>query len=368
MMTMEHYYAMIMAGGGGTRLWPLSRRARPKQSLRLFGEDTLFQAAVKRIAPVFKPENITILTVKEQAGILQPQVDWLTTDNFLLEPAPRGTASVIGLAAMSLREKDEEGVMASLTADHFIGDEDLFRSLLLAAYDAATEGHLVTLGIRPDYADTGYGYIQQGESAGRYHDFEAYCAMQFREKPDQETAEAYLSSGDYVWNSGMFVWRVDRILAEIERQMPALYNALERIREAWDGPEREAILAQSWMDLESVTIDYGIMEGARDVVVIPAQGLGWLDVGDWRRLFDIQSKDKDGNVILADETILEGVADTLILQDGSGKTDRLIAALGVEDLIIIDVGDVLLICKRDRAGEVKRLVDELRDKGDVKYL
>ena len=367
-MMKENYYAMIMAGGGGTRLWPLSRRARPKQSLRLYGDHTLFQVAVERIAPVFKRENIKILTVEDQARILETQVEWLTSDNFLLEPAPRGTASAIGLAAMSLREGDEGGVMACLTADHFIGDEELFRSLLLAAYDAATEGHLVTLGIRPDYADTGYGYIQQGESAGRYKDFEAYQALQFREKPDQETAEAYLSSGDYVWNSGMFVWRVDRILEEIERQMPALYGVLEEIREAWDSPEREAILAQSWMGLESVTIDYGIMEGAQDVVVLPAQGLGWLDVGDWNRLFDIQPKNKDGNVVLADETILQEVTDTLILQDGSGKTDRLIAALGVEDLIIIDVDDVLLICSRDRAGEVKRLVDVLRDKGDVKYL
>jgi mannose-1-phosphate guanylyltransferase len=269
---------------------------------------------------------------------------------------------------MSLREEDDSSVMACLTADHFIGDEELFRSLLLAAYDAATEGHLVTLGIRPDYADTGYGYIQQGDSAGRYNNFKAYQALQFREKPDQETAEAYLSSGDYVWNSGMFVWRVDRILEEIERQIPALYSALERIREAWDSPERETILAQSWMDLESVTIDYGIMEGARDVVVIPAQGLGWLDVGDWSRLFDIQSKTKDGNVVLADKTILQEVTDTLILQEGSGESGRLIATFGVEDLIIIDVDDVLLICSRDRAGEVKRLVDELRDKGDVKYL
>jgi mannose-1-phosphate guanylyltransferase len=367
-MMKDNYYAMIMAGGGGTRLWPLSRRARPKQSLRLFGDDTLFQTAVKRITPVFKRENINILTVADQARILETQVEWLKPENFLLEPAPRGTASAIGLAAMSLREEDDSSVMACLTADHFIGDEELFRSLLLAAYDAATEGHLVTLGIRPDYADTGYGYIQQGDSAGRYNNFKAYQALQFREKPDQETAEAYLSSGDYVWNSGMFVWRVDRILEEIERQMPALYSALERIREAWDSPERETILAQSWMDLESVTIDYGIMEGARDVVVIPAQGLGWLDVGDWSRLFDIQSKTKDGNVVLADKTILQEVTDTLILQEGSGESGRLIAAFGVEDLIIIDVDDVLLICSRDRAGEVKRLVDELRDKGDVKYL
>jgi mannose-1-phosphate guanylyltransferase len=367
-MMKDNYYAMIMAGGGGTRLWPLSRRARPKQSLRLFGDDTLFQTAVKRITPVFKRENINILTVADQARILETQVEWLKPENFLLEPAPRGTASVIGLAAMVLREQGEEGVMACLTADHYIENEELFRSLLLAAYDAATEGHLVTLGIRPDYADTGYGYIQQGKSAGRYHDFEALKALQFREKPDQETAEAYLSSGDYVWNSGMFVWRVDRILEEIERQMPALYSALERIREAWDSPERETILSQSWMDLESVTIDYGIMEGARDVVVIPAQGLGWLDVGDWSRLFDIQSKNEDGNVVLADKTILEAVTGTLILQEGSGESDRLIAALGVEDLIIIDVGDVLLICSRDRAGDVKRLVDDLRDKGDVKYL
>jgi len=367
-MMKDNYYAMIMAGGGGTRLWPLSRRGRPKQSLKLFGDDTLFQVAVERITPIFKRENINILTVEDQARILETQVEWLKPDNFLLEPAPRGTAAAIGLAAMSLREGDEEGVMACLTADHFIGDEELFRSLLLAAYDAATEGHLVTLGIRPDYADTGYGYIQQGESAGRYNDFEAYQALQFREKPDQETAEAYLSSGDFVWNSGMFVWRVDRILAEIERQMPELFRVLEEMGVAWDDRERDDTLPQSWMDLESVTIDYGIMEGARDVVVLPVEGLGWLDVGDWSRLFDIQSKDKTGNVVLADETILDEVKDTLILQDGSGTSDRLIAALGVHDLIIIDVDDVLLICSRDRAGEVKRLVDSLRDKGNLKYL
>jgi mannose-1-phosphate guanylyltransferase len=210
-----NYYSIIMAGGGGTRLWPLSRRHRPKQLLRLFDEKSLFQIAVDRLLPIMPPEQVFVVTIEAQAQLLQPQAPMLPAENFIMEPAPRGTASVIGLAATILHGRDPDCVMAALTADHYISHVDRFQELLLAAYELACEGDLVTLGISPSYAETGYGYIRRGESRGRYRGYEAFHVGAFKEKPTSEQAQAYISSGEYAWNSGMFVWKAARILEEI---------------------------------------------------------------------------------------------------------------------------------------------------------
>lgn len=357
-MSYDNYFAVIMAGGGGTRLWPLSRRKRPKQMLRLIAEDSLFQVAVKRLEGLFPQERICVVTVKEQAELLEEQCPGLPPENFILEPMPRGTASVVGLAAVALKHRHPQAVMAILTADHFIADVERFRGLLRAAYEVAQEGHLVTLGITPTYPATGYGYIQSGEPLGNYQGAEVYRVLHFKEKPDETQAQAMLQSGNHAWNSGMFIWRVDRILAEFARQMPDLYAQLERIDQAWDTPQRQEVVASLWPTLKEETIDYGIMEHALEAAVIPATGLGWSDVGSWESLFDVLPADENGNIVMGGKHVGINTHSSLVYMD---EEHRLIVTLGVEDLIVVDTGDVLLVCRKDQAQKVRQIVNSLKE-------
>jgi mannose-1-phosphate guanylyltransferase len=356
----DNYYAVIMAGGGGTRLWPLSRAAQPKQMLQLIGERSLFQIAVERLAGEFPAQRILVVTIADQVDILRKQAPEIPLDNFIIEPMPRGTASVIGLAGIVLQERAPEAVMAVLTADHFIGNVEKFLRLLNAAYKVAQDGYLVTLGIEPTLPATGYGYIQRGEPIGKYDQLQVYRALKFKEKPELSQAEAMLASGDHAWNSGMFVWQVERIMAEIALQMPELSTRLERISSARKTPDHAEVLNQQWTAIKAQTIDYGIMEGARDVAVIPAEGLRWNDVGSWDSLFDVFEINQDGNILLAGQYIGEDTRGSLIYQD---QDQRLIVTIGVEDLVIVDTGDVLLVCKKDSAQKVRQIVEQLHEIG-----
>jgi mannose-1-phosphate guanylyltransferase len=268
----EHTYAVIMAGGGGTRLWPISRKETPKQLLPLLGKETLFQSTVARLEKVFPPERILVVTVDEQAREMVQQVPSIPKKNYLIEPAPRGTASVVALAAAVLRKRDPQAVMAIQTADHHIRNQDLFTYLLRTAFAVAEKEYLVTLGITPTFPSTGYGYIQQGDALDGDYKYPVYAVKHFKEKPDEATAQKLLHSGDHSWNSGMFVWRVDTILNEVTRQMPELYKAVDEIASVWDTPQRDEVVAKLWYDLKSQTVDYGIMEKAERVAVLPAGG------------------------------------------------------------------------------------------------
>lgn len=356
----DHYYAVIMAGGGGTRLWPLSRQKRPKQMLSLFDERTLFQTSVGRLAGLFPAERIFVVTVEEQARELHAQTPEIPFENFLLEPAPRGTASVVGMAALALRQRDPQAVMAVLTADHYIKDESKFRRFLVAAQQVARDGYLVTLGIEPTYPATGFGYIQQGALLGSYAGLNVYRVLRFTEKPDEEHARRMLAGEDYSWNSGMFVWRVESIMAEFERQMPALASTLEKIAAAWDSPERQAVLARLWPQIKPETIDYGVMEQAERVVVIPAANLGWNDVGSWDSLFDVLPADEHGNIVMGGDHVALDTRQSLVYVE---QEHRLIVTIGVEDLVLVDTGDVLLVCRKDQAQRVRQVVASLREKG-----
>ena len=354
---LEHYYAVIMAGGGGTRLWPLSRQSKPKQMLRLVEDNSLFQGAIIRLEGIFPPDHIYVVTVQDQAEQLQEQCPGIPVENFILEPAARGTASVVGLAAVIIQRVDPQAVMAVLTADHYIGNIERYHHLLRAAYEAALENYLVTLGVTPTFPATGYGYIQQGEQLGTFQQLGVYRVLRFKEKPDVVQARAMLAGGDHAWNSGMFVWRVKNILAEFERQMPELNRGLSQIGMALGKPEGDRVLNQVWLGLETQTIDYGIMEGARNVVVIPAPGLEWNDVGSWDSLFDILPTDENGNIILGG---LHKGLDTKNSLFYLTQEHRLIVTMDVEDLILIDTGDVLLVCHRDQAQRVRQVVQQLR--------
>src|SRR5512141_750918 len=238
----EHDYAVIMAGGGGTRLWPISRKDRPKQLLPLLGEETLFQGTVARLIELFPPERILVVTVERQAAEMQKQVPAIPRENYLIEPAPRGTASVVGLAAVVLQKRDPEAAMAVLPSDHFIRNRDLFHYLLREAFDVAKQGYLVTLGITPAFPSTAYGYIQQGESLSNQFKYPVYRVSRFTEKPDDASAQKMLRLGGHSWNSGMFIWTTERILAEFQMRMPELYAALEKISAALDSPTPASVI------------------------------------------------------------------------------------------------------------------------------
>ena len=352
-----NYYAVIMAGGGGTRLWPLSRKNRPKQMLQLVDELTLFQSAVQRLHGLIPPERIFVVTVEEQAKALQLQRPEIPSENFLLEPMPRGTASVVGFAAVALKNKDPEAVMAVLTADHVITNEDKYHQLLKSAYQAAQEGYLVTLGITPTHPATGYGYIQQGRLIGTYDELNLYSVSRFKEKPTEAKAIQMLADENHAWNSGMFVWRVDRIIDEFARQMPGLNASLSLISDAWNKQDRHEVINRIWPGIKSQTIDYGIMENANRVAVIPAVELGWSDVGSWDALFDVLPSDDHGNIIIGGQHIQVDTHDSLVYMN---QDRRLIVTIGVDDLVVVDTGDVVLVCRKDQAQKVRQVVQQLK--------
>ncbi len=361
---MKDTYAVIMAGGGGTRLWPISRKKHPKHTLPLLGERTLFQSTLDRLEGFIPPERTLVVTTADQAHELQNQAPQLKEENFLIEPQPRGTASVIGLAAAVLAKKDPEAAMVVLTSDHYIHNVDLFRLVMRVGIEVARKSYLVTLGITPTFPATGYGYIQRGVLLMDKFDYPVYRVLRFIEKPDEAKARALLASGDNSWNSGMFIWRVDCILNEFSRQMPELKAVLDRISRVWSEPERQKVMDSEWPELKSETIDYGIMEHAENVAVLPAGGLEWSDVGSWDTLFDLLLPDEKGNVVVNSELMALQTRDTLVY-----TTDKkFVAAIGVEDLIVIDLGDALLICRRDQAQEVRQVIENLKKSHREDYL
>lgn len=355
------YYAMIMAGGSGTRLWPLSRRGRSKQSLKLVGNRSMFQLATDRLAPLFKPEQILVVTRQDQSVMLSSQVPELHFSNFINEPIGRGTAPAIGLAAIHLLQREPEAMMAVLTADHYIADQERFRQALEAAASVARDGHLVTLGIKPTSPSTAFGYIEQGQSVGVAHDLQVFRVERFIEKPKMDVARNMVASGKYSWNSGMFVWRVDRILEEFKDQMPELYAQLMEVKTALGKPEAGEVLAHVWDQVAEQTIDYGVMEHAKDVVVIPID-IGWTDVGSWASLSELLPHDQDGNIFVGPYEEID-THNTFVF---GGK--RLIATIGVKDIVIVDSEDALLICAKKREQEVRQLVDLLKTNGENDWL
>ena len=355
------FHALIMAGGFGTRLWPLSRRGRPKQSLTLVGERTMFEHAVDRIAPIFQPEQIFVVTGAEHVASLKAQAPELPPGNFIVEPEGRGTAPAIGLGAIHLRRQDPEAIMAVLTADHFIADAERFRRALTAAAQVAADNHLVTLGISPSFPSTGYGYIKQGQSLGMMEGFPIFQAERFTEKPSPETAFHMVESGEYSWNSGMFIWQVDRILKEFQHQMPEFYVQLAEVETTLGTPGYEAALNRVWPRVTKQTIDYGVMEGADDVAVMPVD-IGWSDVGSWTSLLELLPTDQDGNTVVGSHVGID-THDTLVF---GGK--RLVATIGLEGMVIVDTEDALLVCPSDREQEVRAIVRQLERKKREEYL
>lgn len=362
----DHYYAVIMAGGGGTRLWPLSRRENPKQLLDLSGSGrSLIQTAVDRLEGLFPVERILIVTTSQLAEKIKQQIPGIPERNYLIEPMPKGTASVVGLAAAALKAIDPHAdtSMAILTADHFIDKTENFRSVLAGAYQAALDDYLVTLGIQPTFPSTGYGYIQKGEKTSDYLGFNAHRVVRFVEKPDDENARKMLETDAYLWNSGMFIWKVSVILKAMEKWMPDLAQKIHTIQEVWQKETPREVIENIWPTIIPQTIDYGIMEKAERVVVLPAEDLGWNDVGSWESLFDVLPADENGNIIIASKYSGLSTTGTLVY---AGATNRLITTIGLNNMIIVDTQDALLVCSRNDTQNVKKLLENLKqmDRGE----
>ena len=354
-------YALIMAGGTGTRLWPLSRANRPKQALQLVGDRTMFQHSVDRLAPLFKPENIFVVTRSEHAPILSAQSPEIPKANFIVEPEGRGTAPAIALGAIHLHRLDPKATMVVVTADHYISEKERFQEALQAAIQVADNGHLVTLGISPSGPSTGFGYVQQGQSLGSLVDLPYYRVERFTEKPNLETARLMVQSGSYSWNSGMFIWRLDRILEEFARQMPEFYTQLSQVEKTLGSPDYLATLQHVWPRVAKQTIDYGIMEGAKDVVVFPVS-IGWSDIGSWASLLELLPKDLQGNINIG-PTLQIDTRDSLVFGN-----HRLIATIGIKDMVIVDTEDALIICPKEREQDVREIVKRLTSAGQEQWL
>jgi mannose-1-phosphate guanylyltransferase len=344
-------YALILAGGCGTRLWPYSRDRQPKQFLRLDGERTMLQATVERVRPLLPLERVFVATGAAYADMVAQQLPEIPRANILAEPFGRGTAPCIGLAALSLCSRDPDAVMAVLSADHRIEQADRFCAALAFGAELAQQGHLVTLGIRPSAPSTAYGYIRRGAALEHMGQLEAYQVAAFTEKPDEPRARAYLASGDYLWNAGMFVWRADRILEELALHQPKLSEALIAIDAANGAPEQQLT---AWAAIEAAPIDVAVMERTSRAVLILCD-LGWSDVGDWAALADTLPVDDYGNAVVGTHINLN-TYDSLIY---GGR--RVVATIGVTELVIVDMDDVLLVCSRSRAQDVKAIVAQVRE-------
>lgn len=361
---MNNFYALIMAGGQGTRLWPMSRSHAPKQLLPLVEDHSMFRTSVQRIEQILPPQNIFVVTGEAYAREMQADVPEIPAENFIIEPYGKNTAPALGLALAFIQKRDPDATVAILTADHHIANKDKFCNVLTAAYQLAQENKIVTLGISPSYPATGFGYIQQGDRINEIDGFTVYESKRFTEKPDIVRATQFLASGKYSWNSGMFIWNVKNAMSDLERYQPAMYALLTYLQTTFDTDDFQAKLDDIWEKMPNLSIDFAIMEKADNIVVIPVD-IGWSDVGSWASLYDILPQDKFGNCIkgqAADNRVILDTRNTLVY------SNRLTVAIGVQDIVVVDTDDVILICHKDRSEEVKEVVNYLRDNGNEEYL
>ena len=360
-------YAVIPAGGSGTRLWPLSRAGNPKFLHPLTGGTaTLLQATVERLAPLAPPEQTFVVTGVAHAAAVARQLPELPEGNVLIEPSPRDSCAAIGLAAAIIAERDPQAVMGSFAADHLVGNPDRFVEVLRQAIDGAQQGHLMTVGITPTHPETGYGYLECGP---RVDSGPVRLVKEFKEKPSYEVASSYVDSGHYLWNASMFVWRVEVFLRELARQQPELHAGLVTIAKAWGTGAQAEVLGEVWPKLPKISVDYAVMEGAAAaglVATVPGT-FGWNDVGDFHTLGDVLPSDELDNVVVEPGDNAE--KPDVLLVDSAGvvvvpHSGRLVSVLGMHNVVVVDTPDAVLVCPRERAQDVKRLVDELKGRGD----
>jgi len=362
----HHLYPVIMAGGSGTRFWPLSRHLFPKQLLRIIGEETLIQQTMRRVVHAAPAERVLISTNPAQADSIRIQLgQWKDAlkDNFVLEPEARNTAPAIALVASELVRRDPDAVMLVVPADHIVTGQREFDAAVELAARLAVKGHLVTFGIKPIRPETGYGYIKPDKKMvlEKKGSLKGYPVGRFVEKPDAAKAAQYLKSGDFYWNSGMFVWRAATVLEEIRRHQPALYQGIERIQQLKQAGAAKAALDDEYRTLTPVSIDNGVMERSTKAAVVPVS-FTWSDVGSWGSLDEVAPRDKAGNVVGGRVIDLDS-KNSIMYGDR-----RVVATIGLTDMVVVDTPDATLVCPKSRAQDVKKVVEVLKQQGAPEHL
>lgn len=352
-------YGVIMAGGGGTRFWPLSREKTPKQLLNLTGNGLMINETIERMSDVIENGNIFIVSNKQQIELMEKSVsNAINKQHILSEPDRRNTAACIGYAAMEIIKKYGDGIMCIFPSDHYIKDKEEFsHSLELAIDEAEQNNTLVTIGIKPTFPSTGYGYIKYNKKNTEA----SKNVMEFVEKPNLKKAKEYIDDGEYVWNSGIFVWKASVILDNYRRFLPRVYKYLVEIGESMNTPEEYDVIQEIYPQIPDISIDYGVMERSDDVKVIIGD-FGWNDIGSWDTLAVLYNVDENGNVIKGDQVNID--TSNCI----SYSENRLIATVGVDNLIIVETKDAILVCHKDKAQDVKKVVDQLKNSGKNGYL
>ncbi|HEV2175760.1 MAG TPA: mannose-1-phosphate guanylyltransferase [Terriglobia bacterium] len=355
--SLEHVYAVIMAGGSGTRFWPLSRRQRPKQLLELFGKGTLLAQTAARIRPLVPPERTYVFTNELLRDAIRRSLPEVPRRQIVAEPAARNTAPSLALAAHEILRRDPDGIMLALPSDHIIRKPARFLKVLRAGCKVASvEGHSVIVGLKPTEANTGYGYVRLGKIKRRLDGSEVYRVAKFIEKPKARAAARYLASGNYLWNGGMFIWRASTLLGNLRRYQPKMARGLERIARAGCATS-PATLRKLYPRLEKISIDYALMQKMRSGVYALAADIGWSDVGSWSVVYDLSPKNGKGNVRPARSLCLDARRNMIVAHR------KFVVAVGVEDLVIVETEDALLVCARDKSQEVGKAVQELDQQG-----
>jgi mannose-1-phosphate guanylyltransferase len=345
------FWAVIPAGGAGTRLWPMSRAAQPKFLLPFLGDRSLLQQTARRLSLLAPPSRTLVVCGPAHAAAIARQLPDVPATHLVAEPSPKGTGPAIGLAAALIARADPNALMGSFAADHEVHDEAAFARAIAVAVEAAKDGWLVTIGIRPTRPETGYGYVERtDESLVETKVGGAYRVARFVEKPSRDRASAYLASGRFLWNASMFVWRVQTLLDELARLQPAVYAGVRRIATAWESPEREEVLAAQWAAMPSCSIDQGVMERAERIAVIPVE-MGWSDVGDWHGLSALLGGDDHGNSVRG-QLVQVNTTNSAVWS----TTGRLVAMVGMDNVVAVDTPDALLIADRTRTQDVRDIV------------
>jgi len=349
----EHVYVVIMAGGKGERFWPLSTPKEPKPFLEILGSRTMIQQTVDRVLPWVPPTQILVVLGKEHLALAREQLSHLPARNFIVEPMGRDTAACIGLASLQVEKQDSEAVMVVIPSDHYIPDSDKFLNTLFTAVEAAQQGsYVLTLGIRPTRPETGYGYILIGDRKMTLRDQEVFHVKKFVEKPDLPTATKYVEEGRYYWNSGMFVWRNKTIQNLLNLHLPALWQGLERIKPHLGNPEEEEVLKREFQQFQRISIDFGVLEKASDVLMIPAD-FRWDDVGTWKALDRVLPADADGNIVVGQHLGVDTRGCIIYAKD------TFISTFGISDLVIVSYQGKTLICHKEAAPDLKKLLQRL---------
>jgi mannose-1-phosphate guanylyltransferase len=358
-------YAVILAGGGGTRLWPRSRQSHPKQFVDIMGAGrTMIQATAERLYSQVPPEQMYVVTGAQFAHLTHHQLPNLAPAQIIAEPSGRNSAPAIGLACIHIIERDPSAIVAFLPADHVIPDIEQFTAALSRAEKAAAQDYLVTLGVKPTFPHTGYGYIKSGMAIGLNGSQEAtaYYVERFLEKPNRTTAEYFLSEDNYFWNAGIFVSRVDRMLTEIQRQLPSVYLLLQQIRQSLGSERATCILEDAWQQMPSISIDYGVMEHAEQVAMVPLNA-GWNDIGSWDALEAILQQDTQNNSVAKGELLALASQGNIVYSEKS-----FVALIDVEDLVVVETNQALLIGHKTKMQRVKEVVEQLRNQGRTDLL